>query len=308
MIMQYDVIVIGGSYAGMAAALQLVRARRTVLVIDAGERRNRFASRSHGFLGQDGVDPREIAGIARRQLEAYPTLSWLEGRAEAISGHVDGFTVNDANGESHRGRRILLAIGVADHLPPVIGLAERWGKAVFHCPYCHGYELGKGRIGVIGTGSMSAHQAQFLTEWGEVTLLVNQALALSIEARSDLESRGVAIEDVPIDRIEGNADVRMADGRLLPFAGLFAAPRCIPSTSVAEATGCAIEETPMGLQVRTDAENKTSVPGIFACGDVARVPHSVSLAVGNGAMAGVQLHRSLFWPETVHPAQHGAAA
>lgn len=306
--MNYDVIAIGGSYAGMAAALQLVRARRSVLVIDAGERRNRFASLSHGFLGQDGVNAGEIAANARRQLEAYPTLSWLDGRVDDVSGHVDGFTVTAANGESHRGRRILLAIGVADQLPPVTGLAERWGKAVFHCPYCHGYELGQGRIGVIATGPMSLHQAQFLTEWGDVTLLVNDALSLDLDARSDLQRRGVTIEEAPIDRLEGHADVRMIDGRVLPFAGLFTAARCIPSHALAEAAGCALEETPMGLQVRIDAENKTSVPGIFACGDVARAPHSVSLAVGNGAMAGVQIHRSLFWPETVHPAQKDAGA
>jgi thioredoxin reductase len=307
MTMHHDVIVIGGSYAGMAAALQLVRAHKSVLVIDAGERRNRFASAAHGFLGQDGVDPGAIATAARHQLEAYPTLSWLEGRAEAVSGQVDDFTVTTADGESHQGRRILLAIGVADQLPPVTGLAERWGKAVFHCPYCHGYELGKGRIGVIATGPMSLHQAQFLTEWGDVTLLVNQAVSLDLDTRSDLERRGVAIEDVSIERIEGNADVRIVDGRLLPFAGLFTAARCIPSHVLAESTGCALEETPMGQQVRTDTDNKTSVPGIFACGDVARAPHSVSLAVGHGAMAGIQIHRSLFWPESV-PVQNGAAA
>ncbi|GAA5235167.1 NAD(P)/FAD-dependent oxidoreductase [Verticiella sediminum] len=284
----------------MAAALQVVRARRSVLVIDAGERRNRFASHSHGFLGQDGVPPDEIAASSRRQLEAYPTLSWLEGRVEAVSGQVDSFTVTTADGESHRGRRVLLATGVLDQLPPVTGLAERWGKAVFHCPYCHGYEIGRGRIGIIGTGPMSIHQAELLTDWGDVSLLVNGAVELNRDARSTLERRGVTIEETPVDRIEGHADVVMADGRLLRFAGLFTAPRTAPN-SLAEAMGCALEATPMGVQVRTDAESKTSVPGIFACGDVARAPHSVSLAVGNGAMAGAHVHRSLLWPETVQP-------
>ena len=295
--MNYDVIAVGGSYAGMAAALQLVRAHKSVLVIDTGVRRNRFASHSYGFLGHDGVDPAELAAEARRQLEIYPTLSWIESRAEAISGRVDGFTVTTADGQSHQGRRVLLAIGVADRLPPVAGLAERWGNAVFHCPYCHGYELGKGRIGVIATGDMSLHQAQFLTEWGDVTLLVNQAISLSLEERSKMKSFGIVIEDVSIDRIEQHADVRLNDGRLLTFAGLFIAAPCIPSHGLAEAVGCALEETPMGLQVRIDTEHKTSVPGIFACGDVARVPHSVSLAVGHGAWAGAQIHRSLFQPE-----------
>lgn len=287
----------------MAATLQLVRARRSVLVIDAGERRNRFASHSHGFLGQDGVPPGEIAANARRQLEAYPTLSWLEGRAEAVTGQVDEFTVTTSDGLSHQGRRILVATGVADQLPAVEGLAERWGKAVFHCPYCHGYELGQGRIGVVATGPMSVHQAELLTDWGDVTLLVNGAVELSQEARSTLERRAVTIEEAPIGRIEGTADVVTADGRLLRFAGLFTATRTSPSSSLAEAIGCVLEETPMGVQVRTDSENKTSVTGIFACGDVARAPHSVSLAVGSGAMAGAQVHRSLLWPETIAPVQ-----
>ena len=136
-----------------------------------------------------------------------------------------------------------------------------------------------------------------------MTLLVNGAVELSQEARSTLERRAVTIEEAPIGRIEGTADVVTADGRLLRFAGLFTATRTSPSSSLAEAIGCVLEETPMGVQVRTDSENKTSVTGIFACGDVARAPHSVSLAVGSGAMAGAQVHRSLLWPETIAPVQ-----
>ena len=295
--MQYDVIVIGGSYAGMAASLQLLRARRSVLVLDTGERRNRFASHSHGFLGQDGVDPAEIALKARRQLEAYPTLTWRDTKAEALAGQQDDFTVTAADGQPYRSRRILLATGVSDQLPRVVGIAERWGKTVFHCPYCHGYELDKGRIGVIGTSPMSVHQAELLTDWGEVTFLTNGALEVDSEGRASLRERGVTIEEARIEKIEGAADVLMTDGRLLPFAGLFTATRCAPSSPLAEKAGCEMEETPLGTQIRIDAENKTSVSGLFACGDVARAPHSVSLAVGNGAMAGIQVHRSLLWPE-----------
>jgi thioredoxin reductase len=197
---------------------------------------------------------------------------------------------------------------VADQLPPIAGIAERWGKSVFHCPYCHGYEIDQGRIGIIGTGPMSIHQAEMLTDWGDVTLLVNGAMALSRDARSALKRRGVTVEETPIDKIEGHADAAMADGRVLRFAGLFTATRTVPSSPLADALGCALEETPMGMQVRTDAESKTSVPGIFACGDVARAPHSVSLAVGNGAMAGIQVHRSLLWPESVQAVQEEARA
>jgi len=290
--MQHDVIVIGGSYAGMAASLQLLRAYRSVLVIDAGLRRNRFASHSHGFLGQDGVDPAEIAGTARRQLEAYPTLTWIDGTAETASGGKDAFLVTTAAGD-HRGRRLLLATGVSDELPAIEGLAERWGASVFHCPYCHGYELNRGRIGVIATGPMSLHQAQLIPEWGDVTFLVNEALTLDDAARDDLSARGVVIEETPVARLDGHADVLLADGRRLPFAGLFTATRNAPATSIASSLGCEIEETPFGTQIRTDAMKETSVPGVFACGDVARVPHSVSLAVGDGAWAGAGIHRSL---------------
>lgn len=292
-----DVIVIGGSYAGMAAALQLARARRTVLVIDAGQRRNRFASHSHGFLGQDGVDPAIIWTEARRQLLAYPDVRWIEGTASTITGRKDDFQVSTEVGDAFAGRRILLATGVIDRLPGIPGLAERWGRAVFHCPYCHGYELDRGRIGVIATGPMSIHQAQLLPEWGEVTFLTDGALTLEPAQRDDLRKRGVAIVETPLARIVGTADVELRDGRVLPFAGLFTATRTEPASPLAEAAGCAMIETPMGRQIQTADSKETSIPGIFACGDVARTPHSVSLAVGDGAWAGAQLHRSLVWPE-----------
>ncbi|MBY0138059.1 NAD(P)/FAD-dependent oxidoreductase [Paracoccus yeei] len=292
-----DVIVIGGSYAGMAAALQLARARRTVLVIDAGQRRNRFASHSHGFLGQDGVDPAEIHARAKRQLLAYPTLRWVESTAAAITGEKDDFRIATEGGDTFAGRRILLATGVIDRLPGIPGLAERWGRAVFHCPYCHGYELDRGRIGVIATGPMSIHQAQLLPEWGEVTFLTNGALTLEPAQRDDLRKRGVAIVETPLARIVDTADVELRDGRVLPFAGLFTATRTEPAGPLAEAAGCAMIETPMGRQIQTADSKETSIPGIFACGDVARTPHSVSLAVGDGAWAGAQLHRSLVCPE-----------
>jgi len=293
----HDVIIIGGSYAGMAAALQLLRAHKNVLVIDAGERRNRFADLSHGFLGQDGVAAAEIARTARRQLEAYPTLSWIEGRAVAATGVKDDFTVTTGDGQAHQGRRLLLATGLADQLPEIAGLAERWGNSVFHCPYCHGYELDQGRIGVIATGPMSAHQAEMVSEWGEVTFLTNGVAELDAEARRALENRKVRIESALIDRIEGSADVVLADGKKLAFAGLFTAPHCVPASPLAEEAGCALEETVMGVQIVTDTAKQTSIAGIFACGDVARMPHSVTLAVADGAWAGAQIHRSLIWPE-----------
>jgi thioredoxin reductase len=291
--MPHDVIVIGGSYAGMAAALQLLRARRKVLVIDAGVRRNRFASASHGFLGQDGADPAQIARAAREQLMAYPTLTWVECTATGAERRPDDFAVTTSDGGRHEGRRLILATGVSDTLPPVAGLSERWGKSVFHCPYCHGYELDRGRIGVIATGPVALHQAILLTEWGDVTLLLNRAFEPGAQEREQLVARGVKIEANRIARIEGHADVRLEDGRMMHFAGLFTATRNAPSTPLWEALGCEMKATPFGTQILTDATKQTTVPGVFACGDAAQVPHSVSLAVGDGAMTGMHVHRSL---------------
>lgn len=294
----YDVIVVGGSYAGMAAALQLVRARRSVLVIDAGKRRNRAASHSHGFLSQDGADPAVIASMARTQLEAYPTLSWVDDLVVKASGSRDAFTVETSEGEAYGARRLLLATGVSDTLPDIKGLAERWGTSVFHCPYCHGYELDQGQIGVIAANPMSIHQAQLLPEWGSVTFLTNGVVELDEPTLQDLSKRGVTVEAARIDRIEGHADLVLMDGKRLRFAGLFTASKNAPSTPVAEELGCALAGTPMGTQIQTSETKETNIAGVFACGDAARVPHSVSLAVGDGAWAGAQIHRSLVWPDS----------
>ena len=293
--MRHDVIVIGGSYSGMAAALQLLRARRSVLVINGGKRRNRSASHSHGFLGQDGVDPAELDRVARAQLAAYPTLAWLDGEVEQATGTRDDFRVT-SGGTMYSARRLLLAIGVLDRLPEIPGLPERWGKSIFHCPYCHGYELDQGRIGVIATGPMSIHQAQLLPEWGDTTFFLNGTFELDEASADELVRRDVTVETTRIRQIGGSADVVLADGRRMSFAGLFTAPRNEPFTPVAARLGCELVETPMGVQISTSETKETTVPGVFACGDAARIPHSVSLAVGDGAWAGAQLHRSLVWP------------
>lgn len=289
----YDVIVIGGSYSGMAAALQLLRARRAVLVIDAGLRRNRVVSEAHGFLSQYGVDPAEFSRTARAQLMAYPTLTWLDAAATAAEPSKDGFVVTTSNGERHEGKRLIFATGVSDTLPAIKGLAERWGKSVFHCPYCNGYELDMGRIGVLATGPGALPQAILLREWGEVTLFLNGTFEPDEQDYAALAARGVTVEASRVVGLEDHADVCLEDGRRLSFAGLFTFPRNAPSTPLAEDLGCELEPTPFGTQIRTDASKQTSVSGAFACGDAAHVPHSLSLAVGNGALTGLHVHRSL---------------
>ncbi|KZL24972.1 NAD(P)/FAD-dependent oxidoreductase [Pseudovibrio sp. WM33] len=292
----HDVIVVGGSYAGMAAALQLLRARRSVLVIDVGERRNRFAEHAYGFLGQDGVRPDDIWKQARDQLDAYPGLTWYTGTVQEISGEIGMFRVCTDMGADFTSHRVLFATGVRDELPDIPGLAERWGKSVLHCPYCDGNELNNGPIAVIAFNPVSLHQAEIMPEWGPTTFFTNGVSSLEEEQRAHLLRRGVTLEDTGISRIDGTADIVLEDGRELEFSAVFVVSNTYPSNPLAQSAGCALEDHPMGQQLVTSEFKETTVRGIFACGDVARVPHSISFAVGDGVWAGMQVHRSLIDP------------
>ena len=294
--MTIDVAIVGGSYAGLSAALPLGRARRQVTVFDTGERRNRFAARSHGFLAQDGRSPAAIVADARAQLARYATVQWREGRVTSLAGAKDGFLLT-VDGMPQVARRVILAHGVADALPAIPGLAERWGSSVFHCPYCHGFELQRGAVAVIATGPLALHQAQLLTEWGQVTLFLQGALALGEDDAIRLAGLGVAVEATPVARLVGHADVVLADGRRRAFAGVFTAPRTRPAAPLASMLGCEHVEGPTGPYVKTGATQETSVPGVFACGDVARAAGNVALAVGEGALAGSAAHASLVFTD-----------
>ncbi|WP_322403169.1 NAD(P)/FAD-dependent oxidoreductase [Massilia luteola] len=198
-----------------------------------------------------------------------------------------------SDGGTVSGRRLVLAMGVTDTLPTIEGLAERWGRNVFHCPYCHGYELDEGDIGVLATGKLSMHHALMLPDWGRVTLFLNDAFTPNDAQYEALARRGVMIEAMPVARIDGEADVVLRDGRRLPMTGLFVVPRTTVTGTLSQELGCAMEAGPMGEFIATDAMKATNVPGVFCCGDMARAAGSVASAVADGAMAGVATHRSL---------------
>lgn len=292
----YDILIVGGSYAGMAAALQLARGRRNVSVIDAGQRRNRFASTSHGLLGQDGKAPADIAGNAKAQLLTYPNVTWHDGTATFAEKTSDYFTVHTAQDEMLTARRLVLATGVSDELPEIPGLGERWGQSVFHCPYCHGYELENGPLGVLATGEASLHQALLIPDWGQTTFFINGVFEPDGGQLKQLQAREVTIERELVTEITGpHASVKLRDGRVIELAGLFVASRINASSPLAEQLGCAFTEGPLGSYVTTDGTKETSVAGVFACGDAARAAGSITFAIADGALAGVAAHRSLIY-------------
>lgn len=293
---QFDVAIIGGSYAGMTAALQLARGRRKVLVVDAGQRRNRYASHAHGILGQDGRPPADIAGDGRKQLLRYPNVTWVDAKVESAEQRSALFCLRTHQGASYEAARLILATGVQDQLPDVPGLKERWGSAVFHCPYCHGYELEQAPLGVLAVGELSMHHALMLPDWGPTTFFLNNTFDPTAEQLRQLALRKVTIERTAVAGVTGErATVELQDGRAIALAGLFVATRLEHPTPLAQQLGCAFEETPLGCIIQTDAMQATSVPGVFACGDSARAAGSVTFAMADGAMAGAATHRSLMF-------------
>jgi len=298
--MHNDAIIIGGSFAGLAAATYLARGRRDVAVVDAGAPRNRFAAHSHGFLGFDGVPPADILTRAREQLAAYPTASLVAGEVTIAERRNDSFELTLGSGQTLTGSRLILAFGISDALPEIPGLAERWGTSVIHCPYCHGYEFAGQRLGVLGMSTNSVHQALLIPEWGPTTFFLNGQPEPDSATLEQLERRGVHIERAPVTTLRGEgtalSTVEMADGRQARIDALYIGAPTLLNSTVAEQLGCDLDDAPLGKIVRTDAMKATTVPNVWAAGDITRGFHSVTFAAADGVMAGTAAHRSLVFP------------
>jgi thioredoxin reductase len=298
--MTYDALVIGGSFAGLSAAMHIARARHSVCVVDAGLPRNRFAAASHGFFGQDGAAPYAMIEQARNKLLAYPAVTFVNGSvtsAQADKG--DRFDVRLASEERIAATKLVLAFGVTDVLPDVPGLAELWGKRVLHCPYCHGFEFGGEALGVLNVSPMSSHQALLISDWGPTTFFLNGRDDLEDATRMKLAHRQIAIEEAAVMAVEGTADqplqIILSDGRSRSVAALYTATRTRMNSPVAEQLGCAFDDGPFGPVIRTDGAKMTTVAGVYAAGDIARTPHNATFASADGVLAGVSLHQALLF-------------
>ena len=294
--MKYDAVVVGGSFAGLSAAMQLTRARRRVLLVDAGKPRNRFAEASHGFLGQDGVAPAGIRQISLQQLARYPNFTLLEGEAAFAERCLGGFRLTMADGARIEASVLVLALGVTDTLPSIPGLTERWGRTVLHCPYCHGYEIGGGPIGILASSPLAAHQGSILPDWGRTTMFVEPGVTFDEEQLAMLAARGVVIETERVVELIGEGQgieaVRLADGRSVEVHALFAQSKVSIASPLASQLGLELEEGPQGFHIKVQM-GSTSQPGVFAAGDAASPMHNATLASASGVMAGISAHRAL---------------
>ncbi|MCD1598242.1 NAD(P)/FAD-dependent oxidoreductase [Rheinheimera aquimaris] len=293
-----DVIIIGGSFAGLAAALQLGRARRKVTVLDTGLPRNRFADHSHGLLGHDHKPPLEILAEARQQLARYPTIKLVNARADSISGAIDNFFVLTADGESLAARRLILSYGVADQMPDVPGFIEGWGSTIVPCPYCDGFEVAGRHWGLIWSGPLSHNYVRLYKDWTDTLTVFANGHDIPSDIRADLARRNIPVVDgliTEIDHYEShNATVKLDAGSHVAVDILFAHPHNKPSASLHESLDLATVTTPFGIALQVDERRETSIPGIYAAGDLANpLMASVTTASWQGAIAGISAQQSM---------------
>ncbi|MET8320885.1 bifunctional NAD(P)/FAD-dependent oxidoreductase/class I SAM-dependent methyltransferase [Micromonospora sp. NPDC005189] len=303
----YDVVVVGGGAAGLSGALALTRARRSVLVIDSGEPRNAPADQVHNYLGREGTPPGELVAAGRAEVAGYGG-QFRTGRVEAATRDDDGFRLSLDDGGSVRARRLLVATGLTDELPDVPGLAQRWGRDVLHCPYCHGWEVRDRRIGVLATGPLAVHQAEMWRQWSsDVLLLLHDAPAPDEEVAERLAARGIAVVPGPVAAVEVTGDaltgVRLADDRVVALDAVVVATRLTPRADLLVGLGLAPEEVMMGehvigAQIPADATGATTVPGVWVAGNVADLRGQVITSAAAGLNAGAAINADLIAEET----------
>jgi len=293
-----DVIIIGGSFAGLAAALQLGRARHKVTVLDTGLPRNRFAGHSHGLLGHDHKPPLDILAEARRQLARYPAIKLVNARADSVAGAIDDFSVVTGDGESLRARRVILSYGVADQMPDVPGFAESWGTSIVPCPYCDGFEVAGQHWGFVWAGPQSHQSARLFLDWTDKLTVFADGHDIPPDVKADLARRKVPVVDGRIIEIAHHkgqlTTVNLDTRRNVAVDVLFAHPRIKPSARLHESLGLATVDTPTGIVLKVDERRQTSMPGIYAAGDLTTpfLP-SVTQATWQGAMAGIFAQQSM---------------
>jgi thioredoxin reductase len=300
----FDAAVIGGGAAGLSAALTLARARRAVIVIDTGAPRNAPAAGVHGFLTRDGISPLELVALGRQEVERYGGII-LPGTATSARRTTDGFAVTLDDTRIVAARRLIVTTGLADELPDISGLRERWGRDVLHCPYCHGWEFRDQPVGILNTGPMAHHQASLFRQWtSDVVLFTHTGPALTAEQAEELTARGIQIVpgtvtslDVHDDRLTG---VRLDDGTTVARRALVVGPRFVARSEILAGLGIHPTAHPLGIgeQIAADPTGQTEVPGVWVAGNVANVQAQVVTAAAGGVAAGAAVNADLIAEET----------
>jgi thioredoxin reductase len=298
-----DVVIVGGSNAGLSAALLLGRARRRVLLLDHGQPRNAMSPHVQGFLTRDGTDPAEMRRVAREQLQPYTTVSLQADTVKGAQRDEDGFFVSTAEGATHRARMLLLATGVRDELPSLPGLAPRWGRQVLHCPYCHGWEVRERPLAVLANGPWAAEYLLTIRGWSaELTLLTNGPAALGAAERERLARHQIPVDERRLSALddgpEGLLRVQFADGDARDYAAIFHRPAQRQASDLAQQLGCAFDAPFPGAElIRVDPMGQTTVPGVYAAGDATTMIQKAIVAAAAGVVAASSINRTLLMQE-----------
>ncbi len=293
-----DVAVIGGSNAGLSAALTLGRSRRNVALIDDSTPRNAPAGHAHNIYTRDGTPPGELRRIGREQLRPYG-VHFLNTRVTEAGGSKGRFQLSLADGKPLSAARVLLATGVSDDLPDIPGLRELWGKSVFTCPYCHGWEVRDTPLAVLGDGDTGYGYARMIQNWSrDLTLITGE----------NLEARGIGVVEAEVTEYEHHkgelSALHLSDGRRVARQAVFMRPPMSLRGDLHERLGCALSDD--GLKVVADEMGRTSVPGVYAAGDMVNPMHAVIVAAASGTKAAAMMNHELIM-EAPRPNVHEAA-
>ena len=290
-----DVLIVGGSVAGLSAATYLGRMRRQVFIVDSGKPCNRFSHASHGFLTRDGVDPAELLQIGRAQVQAYPTVTLQAGLVTAIQPQPAGFTATLADGTTVATRKVLLAMGLRDHLPELANVEQFWGRSAFHCPYCDGWEVRDQPLAIQGNGEGALHRTKLLLNLtDDLVICTDGPATFSEDEWHFLHERKVRVIETPLTGITGQGEqmdtLHFADGSTLARHAIFLNLRTSQQSDLAAALG--FEVNAMGF-VQADAQGRTNVAGVYAAGDMTSPLRAVIFAAAQGAAAGIWLNMAL---------------
>jgi len=295
----FDVIVVGGSYSGLAAAMALGRALKTVLVIDSGLPCNRQTPHSHNFLTQDGSTPKEITANAKKQVRQYDTVAFLDDIATKGNKVQNGFEILTASGRTFFGVKLIFATGIRDILPDIEGLSACWGISALHCPYCHGYEVRNERTGIIGNGEQAFELARLISNWTEdLTLFTNGISTLTSQQELELQHHRIRIVKKEIEYLDHSSgfvqNIVFKDQSKEPVKAIYLRPPFEQHSDIPEMMGCELTED---RYLKIDAFQETTVPGVYAVGDNASRLRTVANAVSMGTAAGIIVSRKMIFEQ-----------
>ncbi len=291
----FDVIIIGGSYAGLSAAMALGRSMRNVMIIDSGLPCNRQTPHSHNFITQDGEKPGVIAEKAKTQVLKYSTVKIHSGLAISGKKTENGFIVVTQTGEEVKAKKLIFATGIKDKMPDIIGFSECWGISIIHCPYCHGYEFCNQKTGIMANGERAFHLASLVNNLTDsITILTSGKAEFKAEQLAKLKNHRIAIIETEISEIEHQnghvKNVIFKDGSQTEFNAVYAAILFTQHSDIPISLGC--ELTEQGY-IKVDPFQKTTVQDVFACGDNSSMMRSVANAVYTGNLAGAVVNGQL---------------